>query len=131
MAWVPIHRPGELRRYVLTGGKEDPTVVLAQREADGDVWRAGLQMPDGSKQLLVADVGMETAQGVGEDWVRKHRPDTVRLSDVEAAWRKRKPSAKQLAAAAKWRMKVDPSWTAGELSDAMSAHIARRKGANR
>lgn len=137
LAWVAIHKDGEvLRRYVLSLGRRQlgdgtyealPLVVLAQRVEGEDVWTAGLQYPDGRKQVLMADVLMETAQGVAEDYVRKHAPESAKLTDASAAWRKRKPTPKALAAAKKWRMQVDKSWNAGQLSDAMNAHIARIK----
>lgn len=137
LAWVAIHKDGEpLRRYVLSLGRRQlgdgtyealPLVVLAQRVAGEDVWTAGLQHPDGTKRVLLADVLMETAQGVAEDYVRKNAPESAKLTDATAAWRKKRPSAKALAAAKKWRMQVDKGWNAGQLSDAMNAHIARIK----
>jgi ATP-dependent helicase IRC3 len=128
IAWVELHKPGDkLRRYVRPMGKDQPVVVLAQRE-EGDVWTSGLQWADGTKQVLVANVAMEMAQGVGEDYVRKNS-QALGLVSANAEWRKRKPSPKALAAAGKWRMKVDPAWNAGELSDKMEAHIQRTKAA--
>lgn len=134
VAWVAVHRAGEpLRRYVRELGKAEdgaelPTVVLAQR-AEGDVWTAGLWWMPGkdrpeAKQVLMAEVPLETAQGVAEDYVRKHGGRA--LTDADARWRKGKPSAKALDAAKRWRMpKPEQYATAGELSDAMGAHIAR------
>lgn len=133
VAWAPVHREGELRRYVCSVGKDasDPrplVVVLAQRGPEA--WTAGLwwqpiKDTPGAKRALIADVSMELAQGVAEEFVRRHAPDKLTRTDAE--WRARKPTPKQKAAAAKWKMKVDPAWTAGDLSDALSAHIARRK----
>lgn len=134
IAWVQVHHDGDiLKRYVRPLGKDSdgealPTVVLAQR--DRDVWTAGLWWPATKteverKRVLLADVGMEMAQGVAEDYVRK--VGGVHLTDASAAWRGRPPSPKALAAAKKWRLPVDPAWTAGELSEAMDAHIARIK----
>ncbi|QOR55387.1 MAG: hypothetical protein SHS37scaffold145_38 [Phage 71_18] len=141
LAWVAIHQPGEeLRRYVISLGRDDageqlPLVVLAQREAGADeLWTAGLQYQDGTKRALITNVAMETAQGVAEDYVRKLGPRAVVLADADAPWRKRKPSPRALAAAKKWRLVIDPKWNAGQLSDAMNAHIARinaRKQAKR
>jgi hypothetical protein len=128
IAWVQLHKPGDpLRRYVRPMGADQPVVVLAQREA-GDVWTSGLQWSDGTKQVLVAMVPMEMAQGVAEDFVRKNSK-AMGLVAANAKWRTAKPSPRQLAAAKKWRMKVDPAWTAGQLSDAMEAHIQRTKAA--
>ena len=142
VAWVSVHTEGApLRRYVRplgreADGTERPTVVLAQRSEHE--WTAGLWWPRGShpgpdgfrihtperKAVLVADVALETAQGVAEDYVRQ---TADRLTAADAKWRKGKPSPRAKAAAKKWRMKVDPKWTAGELSDHLDAHIARVK----
>lgn len=133
IAWVPVHTDGALRRYVrplgrTKDGKEMPTVVLAQRDADADTWTAGIQDVDGTKRALIANVSMELAQSVAEDAVRKLAGASTALVDANAKWRKRKPSPKQKAAAKKWGVPVDPAWNAGELSDAMSARIAKVKG---
>lgn len=127
IAWVPVHADGaQLRRFhrpmgASRDGHELPTVVLAQRSAEA--WTAGLQWADGSKRVLIADVGMEMAQGVAEDAVRKMGGGA--LVNADAAWRKRAPSAKQRDAARKWHLRVDPEWTAGDLSDALDRHIAK------
>lgn len=139
LAWVAIHQVGDpLRRYVISlpkvEGEEQPLVVLAQREEGADVWTAGLQYPTGEKRVLMAMVSQETAQGVAEDYVRRNARGAATLLDTNAEWRKRKPTKKAVAAAKAWKLTVDPAWTAGELSDALNAHIARiksrpRKGA--
>jgi ATP-dependent helicase IRC3 len=134
IAWVQVHQDGDpMRRYVRPlgtdpEGKPLPTVVLAQR-AD-EAWTAGLWWPATKevperKRVLLADVPMEVAQGVAEDYVRKNGGH--HLTAADAPWRQRKPSPKALAAAKKWRLPVDPAWNAGELSEAMDAHIARIK----
>jgi len=134
IAWVQVHQDGDpLRRYVRPlgtdpEGKPLPTVVLAQR-AD-EAWTAGLWWPATKevperKRVLLADVPMEMAQGVAEDYVRKNGGH--HLTAADAPWRQRKPTPKALAAAKKWRLPVDPAWNAGELSEAMDAHIARIK----
>lgn len=138
IAWVQVHKTGDtLRRYVRTLGKaadgtQLPTVVLAQRGPE--TWTAGLWWPAGKKgnpperkAVLLAEVDIETAQAVADDFVRKNA--RMGLTDAEAKWRKGKPRRGQLVAAKQWRMKVDPKWTAGQLSDALDAHIARIKGA--
>lgn len=135
LAWVPVHKAGdELRRYIIPGlparddQPEDPMVVLAQRPpAELGVWTSGLQWANGAKQVLIAQVAMETAQATAEDFVRKAGGRRLALSDATAAWRTRKPSPKAVAAARKWRLAVDPTWNAGQLSDAMNAHVAKIK----
>lgn len=133
MAWVAVHQEHEaLRRYVLSlgtdrqTGQERPTVVLAQR-TDGDVWTAGLQMPDGTKRVLMAEVTMELAQGVGEDYVRKHGGSAAVLADPKASWRSRPMSPKARTFAKRGlKIDVDPKWNAGQLSDAINQAKARR-----
>jgi ATP-dependent helicase IRC3 len=103
-------------------GKALPTVVLA-RVADGeDRWVAGTQDGD-AKHVLIMDVPLETAQGVAEDYVRKH--GARHLVEADAKWRSKPPTPKQLGAAAKWHLPVDPHWNAGQLSEALDAHIAK------
>jgi len=81
---------------------------------------------DGSAyRTLITGVNLEMAQGVAEDYVRKN--GAAHLVDKDAPWRKKAPSPAQLEAARKWRMAVDPAWSCGELSDALSAHIAAKK----
>ena len=130
IAWVkaPDPRWPHLSRYQRSLGKDDrgrtlPTVVLARVADDStDLWVAGLQPDDGPKQVLILGVPLETAQGVAEDYVRKHGVQA--LVEQDAAWRKRRPTPKQLHAASKWNLPVDPHWTAGQLSEALDAHIA-------
>lgn len=135
VAWVAVHDDGAAcRRYVKSLGKDRadnvlPTVVLAQRVEHEDVWTAGLLMPDGTKRALITNVTMSTAQGVAEDYVRKHAP--AGLASVSAAWRSRPPSKAQRDAAKRWHMAVDASWNAGQLSDALERHITRIKAKRR
>lgn len=124
LAWIPVHDRGQPAKYVIALGRDEATVVLFQRD---DQWRSGLRLPDGSRRLLIADVSMEMAQGVAEDWIRKMAPRYARLADTNAEWRKRRPSDKQVAAATRFGIKVDPKMTAGELSDLMGARIERLK----
>ncbi len=135
VAWVQAHATGaQLRRYVrplgtAADGTRLPTVVLAQRAAE--LWTAGLwwqstKTEPERKAVLIAEVGMELAQGVAEEYVRQH--GGAQLTQADAPWRKGKPKPGQLRAAKAWHLKVDPAWTAGELSDQLDGHIARIKG---
>lgn len=125
IAWAKsLTEPGELRRYVKSlgrdsGGEYLPTVVLQERGEES--WTAGLLYRDGSKQVLISSAPMEMAQGVAEDFIRRHGSEV--LIATHAPWRLRKPSPRALAAAATWKLKVDPSWNAGQLSEALDAHI--------
>lgn len=141
VAWVKLHTGTEPPRYQRTCGYRDadgkyvtlPTVVLTRRGDTEETWLAGVVEPDGRKRVLIADVSLELAQGVGEDYVRKTMgPIAPKLIDANAAWRKKRPSPKAKEAAAKWKMPDIGSYkTAGELSDALDAHIARVKDQQR
>lgn len=133
IAWVQAHKTGDqLRRYVRPLGRQVdgsyPTVVLAQRTPT--TWTAGLWHPatpntPERKGVLIAEVDLELAQGVAEQYARTHAPDTITRADAE--WRKGKPTRKQLQVAKAWHLKVDKSWNAGQLSEQIDAHIARIK----
>lgn len=126
VAWVPVHHAAQPPRYERSLGQHRPTVVMLRRPGDEpDSWLAGLIMPDGSKRVLAEGLSMDMAQGVAESYVRANGND--RLTATDAPWRTRPPSTKALEAASKWRLTVDPSWNAGQLSDALDAHIARVK----
>lgn len=132
IAWVQAHEPGAiLKRYVRSlGGRGDdgrplPTVVLAQRTPGEDDWNVGLWHSDGTKELLWAHTTLEGAQACGEDYVRSHGRSTIVRSN--SGFRRRRPTEGQLAAAARWGLQVNPRWNAGQLSDALDAHIDRRK----
>ena len=126
IAWVAVHHEGERpRRYERTMGKGEPVVVL--KETAPDVWSAGVNGLDrGGAVVLARDVTLEAAQGAGEDFIRQRRGASG-LVAADAPWRNRRPSPGLLRAAKKWRMHVDPKWSAGELSDAIDAHVARTR----
>lgn len=126
IAWVAVHSEGApLRRYQVRLPHGKPIVVLAQRVEGADVWTAGLLHADGTKRGLLVDVPLEDAQGTAEDYVRRHGGV---IAAANASWRARRPSAKQVAAAKRWRVDVDPEWTAGDLSDAIDRKAGRVKG---
>ena len=140
IAWVAVEPgPRAVRRYQRTqstqvdGGRVQlPTVVLVQRQLDEHGWLAGIEYEDGTKRVLLGDVTLETAQGVGEDAVRKLAGPKNALVAADAPWRQRRPSAKAVAAAHKWKMPNPWRYsTGGELSDALDAHITRVKSRNK
>lgn len=101
------------------------TVVLVEREGG---WLCGIAEPNGAKRVLIADVDLELAQGVGEDAARKLMGHRAQLVTRGAAWRKRPPTERQLHAAKRWRLPNAASYkTAGDLSEALDAHIERKK----
>jgi hypothetical protein len=145
IAWVPVEM-GDTRRFIRPMGStrqdgavvELPTVVLVPRagfqlavstpQSQGDdEWCCGLQWDDGTKRLLIDHVSLETAQGVGEDFIRKtvHRNDA--LVNTEAPWRRKRITPGQRKAAKRWGLAIEKGWTAGDLSEALDAHIARKK----
>ena len=134
LAWVTIHEPGKAPVYSISLGYDknskthEPRVMLVRVDDAENLWDARLVHPTEpvALRVLLSSTTMEMAQGVGEDYVRKHAPDRIKLLDQSAPWRSRPPSPKAIAAAGKWRMAVDPSWNAGELSDALDAHIQRK-----
>lgn len=82
----------------------------------------------GKTEALMERVPLPLAQGIAEDHIR--RKVSAALVNKEAAWRSRAPSPKQLDAAKRMRIAVDPSWNAGQVSDAFNARLAefrRRK----
>jgi superfamily II DNA or RNA helicase len=126
IAWVALHAEGEPKRFSRNLGDGQPTVILAESRSGG--WVAGLLHPDGSKRVLINGVPMETAQGVAEDYVR--RAGGV-LARADAKWRALPPTAKQIAAAKRWRVTVEPGMTRGDLSDAIDRKAQRVKGLHR
>lgn len=134
VAWVATHRPGETPRYRRAlGDRYAPTVELgiAVRGPHAGSWVAAVRTPDASNpstshtRVLCVSDDMEHAQGVAEDFCRAN--GERHLVRADAPWRSRRPTPKQLAAARRWRFPVDPAWNAGQLSDALDAHIARRR----
>ncbi len=116
------------RREVRKGEfAELPTVVLIRRHETADEWVTGLVFADGTKRVLIDRVPLATAQGVGEDYVRKHAAN-VAIVDTNAEWRTRPPTPAQRAAAALNHVTIDPSWSAGQLSDAIDQAKAARRG---
>lgn len=130
IAWVqvPDERFGG-KRYVRPLGKDQPTVVLARHDTDADHWLAGVEYPDHAKRVLIRDVALEVAQGVGEDFIRKQGGGA--LVDRDAAWRSRKPSAKQRALAKRLGVKLPKGATAGDVSDLLTEAMASRRSPQR
>ena len=132
VAWAEVIRPGTpLRRYVRSLGADPkgdprPTVVLAQQSAHGDEWTAELHWRGTTRPCAVlAEAGpLPDVQAIAERYIRTSGASM--LTKLDAPWRRRKPTDRQLEAARKWGMPVDRKWTAGDLSDALDAHISAR-----
>ncbi len=76
----------------------------------------------GREPLTMEPVGLELAQGIAEDYVR--RASAVYLSSRNASWRDTPASDKQLDSLAKWKIKYSPGITKGDASDLMTAAAA-------
>lgn len=126
VAWVSVSAAGERARYQRTLGDKRAAVVLVQR--DDQAWLCGLIAPDGAKRVLIDNVSLEMAQGVGEDTARKLGKKGI--VDAGAAWRSKKPTPKQRAFAKRVGVEIPAGSKAGEVSDLIDAALARR-GARR
>lgn len=120
LAWVAVIGAPD-RRYAVSLGRDVGQIVLRQLEPDTDRWLAGFRNADGVKSVLARDVSLELAQGIAEETVRRLAPTARTLIDANAKWRTHRPSAALLAAAVKWRIRVDPKWNAGQVSDQINA----------
>ena len=133
VAWAEVIRPGTpLRRYVRSLGADPkgdprPTVVLAQRSAHGDEWTAELHWRGTTKPfaVLAGPASLPEVQAVAEHYITSSGSSSS-LTRIDAPWRRRKPTPRQLEAARKWGMRVDRKWSAGDLSDALDAHISAK-----
>lgn len=122
MAWVRVHEVGAPRRYELSIGKRG-LVVLRQLESGN--YLAGWQDENKHKRVLIADVSLETAQGVGEDLARKLGASAIAATD--AAWRTKRPTAKQRDLAARFGIALPVGCTKGEASDLITQQIAQKR----
>lgn len=128
IAWAAADHGGR-RAFVKSlgadrGGAQRGQVWIRQVTAGQDVYVAEHVRDGLVARTLLAGAPLELVQGVAEDFVRSVAPAALVQSD--APWRRRAPSDRQLEAARKWRLRVDPGWSSGELSDALDAHIAAR-----
>lgn len=125
LAWVTVHKPGEQRRYELGMGHHGYLVIV---ELSDDRWRAGHGFKDGDvwrKRVIIDDVPLEMAQGVLEDLARKLGANALTATD--AAWRARRPSAKQKDLAAKMHIDIPAGATKGDVADLITAKMGQRR----
>ncbi len=121
--WIETKVQGELC-YAATGGNRMLVVVMPVRAAE-DTWIVMAWTEKGRLNATPKAVWRDLALGIGEDILR--RANARILSDREATWRKKPPSSKQIEAASRWHVPVKNGETAGELSDRMTAVIAKAK----
>jgi ATP-dependent helicase IRC3 len=141
LAWVEARRD-DRRRYVLNISRTEQLVMMQADSELDDSWgvQAQTEIDPGSRSWvrwnggrkpawfrpLIRECSLELAEGVAEDYARKFGQQ--HLVNVDAAWRKGPPTAKQVAAAKKWRLpNLTSHRTAGDLSDALSSHVAKIK----
>jgi len=108
--------------YALSAGNHG--MVLMAKRSDG--WIVEVAPRDrwaSHEKLQSAPVDLELAQGIGEDYIRRARAET--LVSENASWRRRPASSKVLNALTKFRINPPPGLTAGEAGDLLSAAIAR------
>lgn len=137
IVWIQAHVDGSpLRRYERSTGKDRdgtfrPTVRLTQLAQDEDRWECQLidQISNATQKVLISDTPLETAQGVGEDWLRKS--GALALVAADAPWRAGKPSPKAIEFALKLGIPSPEKMTAGELSTAIDTKKAQRTGMGR
>jgi ATP-dependent helicase IRC3 len=91
---------------------------------DADTWDVVQHERDRLPVRLAEGLGLGYAQGLAEDFARKH--GTVALLDSSASWRKRPATTKQRETLQKLRIRVPDDITSGDASDAISAAMARR-----
>jgi hypothetical protein len=93
----------------------------------GDTWRVEGRRRGREPKVLAEGLSLEYAQGFGEDIARRFRGGAPASAD--ASWRTKPPSARQLAALKKWRIKVPKArlagLTAGDVSDLINTAAAK------
>ena len=131
IAWVAVNgRDAALHVYQRSLGSDLPTVVLGQQSPGVDRYNVGLLLPraeGGGRRYLMRDVSLESAQAIGEDFIRKVTGGRLSLADANAPWRKRRPSPKQEALAVRLGIDVGSAMTAGDVSDLIDARLARKR----
>jgi ATP-dependent helicase IRC3 len=134
IVWVQAHVDGSpLRRYERATGRDRdgtqrPTVRLTQLHPNADRWACALAIStQGGTEIksLISDVPLETAQGVGEDWLRKS--GSMALVAADAPWRAGAPSPKQLELAQKLGILGAAEMTKGEVSNAIDEKMAQKR----
>ena len=114
---------GENGSFILNIGQYG-TVTLVGRD---DQWRVGVvgSRVDKRSNFPLADgwIPLELAQGIAEDYVRRCK--SVNLASG-GRWRDEPASEGQLAALARWKIKVPGTLTRGEASDILTAKAAAK-----
>lgn len=118
LRWVPA-REGV---YALNCGEGGNVLMTNAEKDDWLVEVVGRKDSDGREPLTMEPVGLELAQGIAEDYVR--RASAVYLTSRSARWRDAPATQKQLEALKKWKVPVHSRITKGEASDLMTRATA-------
>lgn len=125
MAWVPVNRAGEPRRYELNLGERlgiyDRLVLL---ETSIGRWRAGWQHGT-TKTVLADNTTFDLAERAAVDHAVKM--GATKLAALDAPWRRARPKLAQRELAAKLHLDVPVGATRGEVSEMIDAALARKR----
>ncbi len=121
IAWIPVDA-GSL--YVCYLG---PAGTIKFADAGDEGWRAWIEPTENDRphRQLIGGVGMELAQGVAEDYIRKSTWGNV--ASTGATWRGKPPSSKQLGFARKLKIEGAEHMSKGELSDEITRVLEEKK----
>lgn len=144
LAWTGFVSLEGVRGHTISiGGDDNASVIIEElgrgsgggndRHADGDasgetpltLWRTSVRSyseTDGQQtRVLISNVDLEMAQGVGEDYVRKH--GHASFINRDAPWRMSDdpPSDKQIDYARRLGVDMTQEWTKGSISSAIDA----------
>lgn len=114
LQWVEA-KPGV---YALSCGEGGN---LLMRMVAPQLWRVevvGRAAGGGRESLTLDPVGLELAQGVAEDYVR--RASAVYLSNRSARWRDTPATERQVKALRRWKVDVPDGLTKGQASDLLT-----------
>jgi hypothetical protein len=155
IAWVAFDNQFSRKTYTCglgnfennSGERQDRgTIVIEHLNGDsGEEWHCFVRWAENSKpsdtpnvlqfpngewyRTLIKQVDLETAQAVGEDYIRKN--GMASLVNRDAKWRKGAPTEKQLQLAGKLGIRAASEMTKGELSEAITAAIEAKKAKGR
>jgi superfamily II DNA or RNA helicase len=121
LRWLSL--PGLDRCYAIALGDAGHVVLVEQ---EPDCWAVHVVAKAGTVETLGTDLYLDQATALGEQTAYSHGTAIAR---VNAPWRPRPPSNKQIAFAVAVGIPADSarSLTSGQLSDLLSAHDAARK----
>lgn len=117
MKWVHV-KEGSYAMGCGDGGN----LIMKKKGEGWQVYVVGRSGSSGIEYLTKAQVDLELAQGIAEDYVR--RSAAVYLTSKSASWRSYPATESQKDALTKWKIHVPDGLTKGEASDLMTAASA-------